>query len=297
MSKTTALFFTAVGLSVATAFGADNSDKVPYKRTENVVYKVADGVGLILDVFEPKGAKNGKALVDTLSGAWYSEQGQVNDHFRGGIFDIFCSRGYTVFMIRPGSRTRFTAEEMVKNLKTGIRWVKAHAADYGVDPEKVGITGASAGGHLTLLTVVTPEEADPGSDDPLLRFDTTVQTAAVFFPPTDFIDWNGEKPNYERLGNILFPGGLGGRSAQEVEAKAREISPALRIEKAPPPLLLIHGDADEAVPLQQSHRMVEEVEKAGGEIKLIVKEGGGHPWLTIPEEVKVMADWFDERLK
>ena len=284
-------------LCAATAFGADNSDKVPYTRTENVVYKVTDGIGLILDVFAPKQNPNGKAIVDTLSGAWHSGQGQVNDHFRGGIFDIFTSRGYTVFMIRPGSRTKFTVEDMVQNLKTGIRWVKAHAEDYGIDPDNLGMTGASAGGHLTLLTVVTPEEGNPDSEDPLMRFDTTVKTATVFFPPTDFITWGDSKPNFERLADILFPHGLAGRSEEEIEAKARQISPAHRVEKAPPPLLLIHGDADAAVPLQQSHRMVEEVEKAGGEIELIVKEDGGHPWLTIPEEVAVMADWFDEHLK
>ena len=62
------------------------------------------------------------------------------------------------------------------------------------------------------------------------------------------------------------------------------------------PFLFIHGDADPLVPLQQSQKMVEAIKAEGGAAELIVKAGGGHPWLTIPEEVKIMADWFDRHL-
>ena len=62
------------------------------------------------------------------------------------------------------------------------------------------------------------------------------------------------------------------------------------------PFLLIHGDADPLVPLQQSQKMVAALKAAGGSPELIVKKGGGHPWMTLPEEVKIMADWFDQRL-
>ena len=67
--------------------------------------------------------------------------------------------------------------------------------------------------------------------------------------------------------------------------------------KSPPvPFLIIHGDADPLVPLQQSRKMIEVLKAAGGSAELIVKKGGGHPWMTINEEVKVMADWFDQHL-
>jgi phospholipase/carboxylesterase len=69
------------------------------------------------------------------------------------------------------------------------------------------------------------------------------------------------------------------------------------VTRALPPVLLIHGDADATVPLQQSEKMVRVLKEAGGDARLIVKPGGGHPWMTLPEEVAVMADWFGERLK
>jgi dipeptidyl aminopeptidase/acylaminoacyl peptidase len=79
-----------------------------------------------------------------------------------------------------------------------------------------------------------------------------------------------------------------------IKEAARAISPVHRVEKPTAPFLLIHGDADKLVPLSQ--KLVEAITKAGGSAELIVKSGGGHPWVTIPQEVKVMADWFDKQL-
>jgi dipeptidyl aminopeptidase/acylaminoacyl peptidase len=69
-----------------------------------------------------------------------------------------------------------------------------------------------------------------------------------------------------------------------------------RAQKPTAPFLLIHGDADKVVPLSQSKKLVEAITRAGGSAELIVKPGGGHPWMTISQEVKVMADWFDKQL-
>jgi len=68
------------------------------------------------------------------------------------------------------------------------------------------------------------------------------------------------------------------------------------VKTKPVPFLIFHGDADPLVPLQQSQKLVAALKAAGGSAELIVKPGGGHPWLTLPDEVKVMADWFDQRL-
>ena len=76
----------------------------------------------------------------------------------------------------------------------------------------------------------------------------------------------------------------------------KQISPAHLVTRQAPPFLLIHGDADPVVPLQQSERMLAALKEAGVPAELIVKKGGGHPWFTIHEEVKVVADWFDKQL-
>src|SRR5690606_27000405 len=118
-----------------------------------------DGIGLVMDVFRPAGESNGLGIVDVASGAWHSDRGKIDDHKKAQMYDIFCGRGYTVFAIRPGSRSIYPAKAMVDHLNRGIRYVKAHADEYGVDASKLGLTGASAGGHLALMVSLQPQAA------------------------------------------------------------------------------------------------------------------------------------------
>lgn len=272
-------------------------DHLPYTQVRDVVYGEVHGTGLLMDVFTPKGARNGLAIVDVVSGAWYSDRGKIRDHTAAQVYSTFCTRGYVVFAARPGSRTRYTAAEMDQHVKLAIRHVKEHAARYEIDPSRLGLTGASAGGHLATLAALTPQPTDPDARDPVQRHDTTVAAVGVFFPPTDFLDWaNGRRVDLKILGPLLFLGGVDGHSDEEIEAGARAVSPVYQVGEPHIPFLLIHGDADQVVPLSQSQKLVDAIRGAGGEAELIVKAGGGHPWLTLPEEVKVLADWFDRQL-
>lgn len=97
--------------------------------------------------------------------------------------------------------------------------------------------------------------------------------------------------------NSAKEGALNGKSNEELQEMAKAISPLYQVRKPRVPFLLIHGDADEVVPLSHSQKLVEAIQSAGGSAELIVKQGGGHPWLTLPIEVAVMADWFDQQLK
>lgn len=275
----------------------------PYVQKMNVVYAETDGIGLLMDIFTPAEEKNGLAIVDIASGAWHSDRGKINDHKRAQMFTIMCSRGYTVFAVRPGSITKFTAPEMLANLKTAIRWVKAHADEYEIDPDQLGLCGASAGGHLACLVSTTGEDGSPDAKEPLDQYSTRVAAAVAFFPPTDFLKWAGREVNLQNSGPIsrivnglAFPRGAGELSDEELKKGIEAISPARLVTSQCPPLLLVHGDADPIVPLQQSQLMTEALEAAGVETKLIVKKGGGHPWPTIHEEVKLAADWFDDHL-
>jgi len=290
---TVPLILSAMAMMTTTAAAPDEK---PYNQGVDLVYGEVHGTGLLMDVFTPRGHKNGLALVDVASGAWSSDRGKIRDHEKAKMYDIFCERGYTVFAIRPGSRTKYDAGEMVAHVKIGIRYVKEHAGEYGIDPQRLALTGASAGGHLACLAAVTAEDANPEAEDPLESHDTRLKAVAVFFPITDFMAWGGETPNFARFGPLLFSDGIEGRSDEEIENQAKKISPAHQVTGEPPPFLFFHGDADPAVPLQQSKTMVEALESAGGSAELIVKPGGGHPWMTIYEEVAIMADWFDEQL-
>jgi acetyl esterase/lipase len=281
------LLLVIVGLVPALAWA-----EAPYVQHEDVVYGEVHGVALVMDVFVPTGANNGRGIVDVASGAWYSDRGKINDHKRAQMYDIFCGKGYTVFAVRPGSITKFSAAEMVVHLKLGIRWVKERAGKYGIEAESLGLTGASAGGHLACLAAVTPDEAAGG------KLGTHVKAAAVFFPPTDFLAYGGNPPDFRspRTRRLVTPPGGAEPSDEEMKERLTQISPARLVTSKAPPFLLIHGDADILVPLQQSEVMLEALKKSGVPAELIVKKGGGHPWPTIHEEVRLLADWFDGKL-
>jgi acetyl esterase/lipase len=262
----------------------------PYTQTKNVVFAEVDGVGLVLDVFAPAGASNGLGIVDVASGSFYSDRGKIEDHRRARVYDIFCGKGYTLFAVRPGSITKFTVLEMSKNLKQGVAWVKEHAGEHKIDPARLGLTGGSAGGHLASLVALTCDDK------------SSVKAAGVFFPPTDFLDFQGRKldansslDQFDRVKKFVSLAGAPA-SASEMVEKLKLISPALCVTDRAPPFLIIHGDADPVVPLDQSEKLMAALKAVNVPCELIVKKGGTHPWPTIHEEVQVMADWFDKQL-
>jgi Dipeptidyl aminopeptidases/acylaminoacyl-peptidases len=279
------------------------AEDAPYSQQENVVFGEVHGVGLLMDVFTPKGDKNGLGIVDVISGAWHSDRGKIRDHARAQTFEILCRKGYTVFAIRPGSVTKFSAPEMLSNLNEGIRWVKEHSKSYGVDADRLGLMGASAGGHLACLAAVSAKKPDETAGPSTKNGGTRVRAVAVFFPPTDFLNYGGkpfDASSDDRLSQLIRRLARSPEpaveTAEQMTERVTQISPARLVTPEAPPFLLIHGDADTVVPLQQSEVMLAALKKAGVPAELIVKAGGGHPWLTLHEEVQVVADWFDRHL-
>ena len=282
----------------ATVYGSE--EEICFEHTLNVVYGETEGVGLLMDVFTPlqsKKAKKGLGIICVTSGAWKSDRGMMEAHQKFGFFDVLCSQGYVVFAIRPGSISLFTADQMLRNLKTGIRYVKAQAAEYSIDPDRLGMVGASAGGHLALLAATCPEPDDPNAENPLMRFSTQVQAVGVFCPPTDFLDWNGTKYGLDLMqGQLIFRDRFTNKSDENIEIAGRAISPVYQVHAGLPPFLLIHGDADSLVPIQQSVKFMNAVRDHKGSAELIIKQGGDHSWPTVREEIVKLAEWLDTQL-
>jgi dipeptidyl aminopeptidase/acylaminoacyl peptidase len=281
-----------------------SAQRIPFSQREDVVYGEAAGVGLVMDIFTPARDGNGLGIIDVVSGGWHSDRAKIRDHERAQTFQILCGKGYTVFAIRPGSVTKFSAAEMLAHINDGIHWVKEHANDYKIDRDRLGLMGASAGGHLACLAAVTARDGKNDGSNGDKTADTRVKAVAVFFPITDFLNYNGKAVDAcggSDMGKVVrklaFPQGLGDVTDSEMNQGLRGISPAHLVTPQSPPFLLIHGDADPAVPLQQSERMVSALKRANVPAELVVKRGGGHPWPTIHEEVKLLADWFDKQLE
>lgn len=271
-----------------------------YTRTADVVYARHAGVALTLDVFQPTAvAPNGAAIIALVSGGWKSSHEGINP----GSYAPYLARGYTVFAVVHGSQPKFILGEIVPDIHRAVRFIRTNAAKWGVDPSRLGVTGSSAGGHLslTLGTQGGPGPAD--AKDPVDRASSAVQAVACFYPPTDFL-------NYGRDGEIAV--GIGilkdyppafGPDAATPEGRQRlgeKFSPARFVSSRSAPALLIHGDADPLVPIQQSQLYVSRATAAGAIAQLVTRPGavhGGKTWTTHNADRALFADWFDQHLR
>lgn len=291
MTRRWLLFALAFALNLASAFAQDN----PVKRTEDVIYGRKFGVALTLDVFQPA-KPNGCAIIYMVSGGWFSAKEAVNQRF----YDAFLARGYTVFAVVHGSQPKFTVPEITQDIHRAVRFVRHNAARWGVNPDQFGITGASAGGHLslTLGTQGGPGKAD--AKDPVDRASSAVQAVACFFPPTDFLNYGQPGEDATGVGTLKnFKPAFGPRSDAEDSRKAlgREISPIYFITPKLPPTLIIHGDADKLVPYQQAESFVQKAQAAGATAKLVNRPGKAHGWPELINDLALFADWFDAHLR
>jgi acetyl esterase/lipase len=279
-------------LSLSSAWAQTNVD---FQRTEDVIYGRKFGTALTLDVFQPRPA-NGVGVILMVSGGWYSSHESINANF----FRALLNRGYTVFAVVHGSQPKFVITEIVPDINRAVRFIRHNAARYGVDPDRLGITGGSAGGHLSLTMGTQGSPGDANAKDPVDRESSAVQCVACFFPPTDFLNYS--KPCEDAVGvGILksFKSGFGPRSdtAEERQKLGREISPIYFVHSNMPPMLIIHGDADTLVPICQSQTFVKRCEEVGSTAKLVVREGKQHGWPDMGKDMELFADWFDQYLR
>ena len=293
-----------VGLAPVAA-QPDKKADLGFTRTEDVIYGRKFGTALTLDVFAPKKA-NGAAVVWCVSGGWFSNHDSIN----AGFVKPFLDRGYTVFAVVHGSQPRFSIPEVLDDMHRAVRFIRANADKYGIDKDRIGISGASAGGHLSLMQGVAPRPGDPLAKDKVQQESSKVAAVACFFPPTDFLNYG--KEGEIALGNGTLKGFRAPFAFVEFDndtksyvtitdetkrnAIGKQISPVYHATKDSAPALVIHGDADKLVPIQQAELMVAAYKAAGAKAELVVKPGAAHGWAGIDQDIAKFVDWFDEHL-
>jgi acetyl esterase/lipase len=283
-----------LGASLLAGASAQTND---FKRTEDVVYGRKFGTALTLDVIQPA-KPNGYGIAVMMSGGWFSSHDQIGYVFT--MYKPLLDRGYTVFAVVHGSQPKFNITEIEPDIHRAIRFIRHNATKYGVNPEKLGISGASAGGHLSLTMGVKGKKGDENAKDPVDRESSAVQCVACFFSPTDFLNYS--QPGEDAVGigtlkdfKVAF--GPGTESAEGRQRLGRQISPIYFISSNQPPMLIIHGDADKLVPIYQAEQFVKRSQEIGATAKLVVREGKAHGWPNADKDVIVLADWFDEHLR
>ena len=242
----------------------------------DIVYGHKDGMALVMDIYQPEGPANGAGVAEIISGGFVSTLEMQGYH--EPIITQFLDAGFTIFAVRHGSSPRYKVPDAYRDVTQAIEFIGAHAQEYGVDPRRVGVFGASAGGILALLASLA---------------ETTLDGEARRFRPAAVVAYRvlvGEMPpptpdqssavDYERL-----PG---------LDAK---LSPLNHVSPNDPPVLLVHGDADELAPVTESERMHAALREAGVETKLVVLEGVAHESFRDMGADAEMLEWFQKYLK
>lgn len=243
-----------------------------------------------LDVYFPADASGALPLVVWVhGGAW-----------RGGTKDRcpavpMVSKGYAVASINYRLSQHDVYPAQIEDCKAAIRWLRGNAAKFHIDPKRIGVWGASAGGHLVALLgtagAVSEWENRGVHNDQSSR----VQAVCNWFGPTDFMQFSPEVVANPKSALAILIGGPLSANKEKV-AKA---NPITFVSRETPPFLIMHGDEDPTVPLSQSKILVDALKAAGVEVSLEVFKGAKHggPEFMKPEVMKQVADFFDKQLK
>jgi acetyl esterase/lipase len=263
---------------------------------KGIVYGERNGRPLTYDVLAPSDGGNGRGILFLVSGSWKSKPGSV----RPWLAAPLVREGFTVFAVCHHSQPEVSVMDIVADIERAVRHIRHGADARGIDPDRLGISGGSSGGHLSLMMATRGGPGDPAAPDPVDRESSEVQAAAVFFPVTDLIDLGDSTENLHDGGPPKsYKKAFGPDTDQAAvwDRVGREVSPIYHVTADLPPVLIYHGDADTLVPLDQSTRFRDAAAAAGHEVELVVREGKSHGWLSMLLDIRTFAKWYEEKLR
>lgn len=257
--------------------------------TPDVVYGHKDGLAMTYDVFRPTEKPSGAAVLFIVSGGWYSIWAPPES--MKPFFQDLVDRGFTVFAVRHGSSPKFGIEEAVSDVRRAVRHIRTQAKQFQIDPDKLGVFGMSAGGHLSLMLATTADSGNAEDSDPVGRVSDKVAAACAWVAPTDLRIMVSSAP--DRLPAYKnFP------ALTMQQDAAAKMSPLLAVTPDDAATLLIAGDKDDLVPIDHSRRIKAEFDARKVPAELIVIEGAGHAFKgeDLKRAQKAMGDFFEARL-
>lgn len=185
----------------------------------------------------------------------------------------------------------------IHDCKAAIRFLRAKADEYGIDPDKIGVMGFSAGGHLvSMLGTGNDEPSLEGSLGKFAQVSSRVQCVVNFFGPTDFLTFFGKDTTIEKISGQRMAAQLLGRTTEEITANAKAASPVSWVTKDDAPFFTAHGTKDNLVPFAQAVEIDKALEKAGVETHLVAMEGAGHGFASV-ELNKRIRSFLDKHLR
>jgi len=256
----------------------------------NITYAVAGGETLKLDIAKPEGKGPFPTVVCFHGGGW--RFGHRTD--TGSFMRRLAENGYAAASVSYRFMPLHKFPAQIEDAKTAVRFLRKHAGELDLDPDKFAALGLSAGGHLSLLLGLTDKSA--GFDGPLYpEQSSAVQAVVDFFGPTDlnlYCTAEGIRDSF------MVP--LLGVKCKEDPALVRKASPIHYVTKNGAPTLIVHGNADLIVPIVHSEKLLEKMKEAGMHVEMLTVPLGGHGWSdpeTRRETALAALKFLDAQLK
>ena len=268
----------------------------------NVVYGMYSGLALLMDVHRPEAERaNGYGIVHISGSGWSAPLGldarplKEAPHVEIEALPLV-EAGYTVCSINHRAAPRFPYPAAVEDAQRAVRFMRHNAEQLGIRKDRIGAIGGSSGGHLVSMLGVPDGSGDPEDESAVNRESKKVQCVVARAAPTSFLTMPNVGARVAFLGAQVGPSTAPGSVEYR---RAVEASPVTHVAAGAPPFFLIHGDADEMVPIAQSEEMAAALEKVGVPVKLRRVPGGVHgPGIVRdPEIASEMREWFDTHLR
>jgi acetyl esterase/lipase len=257
----------------------------------DVVYGHKDGMALTFDVIRPKTNANGAAVLFMVSGGWVSTY--VPPQRMAERFQDLLNKGFTVIPVRHGSSPKYVIPEIVSDVRRAVRFIRFNARKWDIDPNRLGVLGGSAGGHLALVLGTASDNGDPNAKEEFMKESDRVASVVAYFPPVDLRPL-ARGVNPQPTGGTLdrFP------ALNFDKEKAADYSPIVHVSPDDPPTLLIHGDKDDLVPIRNSKIIYEAFQKNNVKSQFITIEGAGHGFRGehAKQATAAMVAWFEQTL-
>jgi acetyl esterase/lipase len=269
------------------------------KVDRDLTYGRADGKDLLLDLYRPEKQDGKLPVVVWIHGGAF-RTGSKDDSQMGNV-SWLPARGYAVASINYRLTHEAIFPAQIQDCKAAVRWLRASANSYGLDPAHIGAWGASAGGHLAaLLGTSGGVQALEGASGNL-KESSRVQAVVDFFGPTDFLKMDAAAlPGGQKHDPANSPESqLVGGPIQDNKDKVARANPITYVTRDSPPFLILHGDQDPLVPVNQSELLYDALKKAGVNVTFhkIVGAGHGGSQFGTPVVRAMVQMFFDQILK
>ena len=251
--------------------------------------KNCEDIPTLTEFDPPRGSENGSAIVVFPGGAYLGLAANLEGR---EVADWFATRGFRAFILQYRlSSNGYILPVPLLDARRAIQLVRSRAEDYHIDPNRIGVIGFSAGGHLAALAAVQPVQGNPTADDPAERVSSRINYLVLGYPWIGAISTDTSHLSYCKLFNVM----------DRCDALRAAYSPDLFVTKDAPPTFWYHTADDQTVPIEQGLRFYEALLKAGVPVEAHIFEHGPHGTglgkgnLSLEQWPRLLETWLRAR--